>query len=77
MSSVEVRFIDYDQTLADVRTAVAEAKAARPEIAKVYLFGSLVRGEVGWSTCREHAHSRQAAMFSDVSMARGVGEDDR
>jgi glycosyltransferase involved in cell wall biosynthesis len=35
---------------------------------------SFVRGEVDWSTCRQHAHSRQAAMFSDVSMARGVAE---
>ena len=40
----EVRFIDYDQVLADVRRAVAEAKAARPETVKVYLFGSLVQG---------------------------------
>jgi predicted nucleotidyltransferase len=40
----EVRFIDYDQVLADIRRAVAEAKAARPEIVKVYLFGSLVQG---------------------------------
>ncbi len=33
---------------------------------------SFVCGEVDWSSCRQHAHSRQAAMFSDVSMARGV-----
>jgi predicted nucleotidyltransferase len=44
-NSAEVRFIDYDQTLADVRRAVAQFKAAHPEIAKVYLFGSLVRGD--------------------------------
>ena len=43
-NSVEVRFIDYDQVLADLRRAVAEAKAAHPEIIKVYLFGSLVQG---------------------------------
>ncbi|MFB3922513.1 MAG: nucleotidyltransferase domain-containing protein [Terriglobia bacterium] len=30
--------------MADLRRAVAEAKAARPEILKVLLFGSLVRG---------------------------------
>ena len=43
-SFAEVRFIDYDQVLADIRRAVAEAKAARPEMIKVYLFGSLVQG---------------------------------
>jgi len=36
--------------------------------------GSFVGGEVVWSSCRQHAHSRQAAMFSDVSMARGVAD---
>ncbi len=40
----EVRFIDYDQVLADIHRTVAEAKAAHPEIVKVYLFGSLVAG---------------------------------
>jgi hypothetical protein len=30
--------------LADLRQAVAEAKAAHPEIVKVFLFGSLVQG---------------------------------
>jgi predicted nucleotidyltransferase len=40
----EVRFIDYDETLQDIRKAVAEAKAAHPEIVKVFLFGSLVQG---------------------------------
>jgi predicted nucleotidyltransferase len=40
----EVRFIDYDQVLADLRRAVAEAKAAHPEIVRVFLFGSLVQG---------------------------------
>lgn len=39
----EVRFIDYDQTLRNLRRAVAEAKKARPEIVKVFLFGSLVQ----------------------------------
>jgi len=43
-SGAEVRFIDYDQVLADLRRAVAEAKATHPEIVKVYLFGSLVQG---------------------------------
>lgn len=40
----EVRFIDRDQVLRDLRQAVAEAKARAPEIAKVFLFGSLVQG---------------------------------
>jgi hypothetical protein len=43
-TGAEVRFIDYDQVLADLRRAVAEAKTAHPEIVKVYLFGSLVQG---------------------------------
>ena len=40
----EVRFIDRDQVLRDLRQAVAEAKARYPEIGKVFLFGSLVQG---------------------------------
>ncbi len=43
-NSVEVRFIDYDETLQTLRKAVAEAKAAHPEIVKVLLFGSFVQG---------------------------------
>ena len=39
----EVRFIDYDQVIRDLRQA-AEAKAARPEIVEVLLFGSFVQG---------------------------------
>ncbi len=40
----EVRFLDYDQILCDLRQAVSEAKAAHPEIVRVLLFGSLVQG---------------------------------
>lgn len=43
-SFTEVRFLDYDQVLADLRQAVSEAKAEHPEIVKVLLFGSLVQG---------------------------------
>jgi len=43
-NSAEVRFIDRDQVICDLRRAAAEAKVRYPEIAKVYLFGSLVRG---------------------------------
>lgn len=43
-SSVEVRFIDLNQVLRDLRNAVAEAKSAHPNVVKVYLFGSLVKG---------------------------------
>jgi len=43
-SFAEVRFLDYDQVLADLRQAVSEAKAAHPEIVKVLLFGSLAQG---------------------------------
>ena len=31
-SFAEVRFLDYDRILSDLRQAVREAKAARPEI---------------------------------------------
>lgn len=43
-NSVEVRFIDRDQVIRDLRQAVAEAKASHPEIVKVLLFGSFVQG---------------------------------
>jgi len=43
-SSAAVRFLNRDAVLADLRRAVAEAKARHPEIVKVYLFGSLVDG---------------------------------
>jgi tRNA nucleotidyltransferase (CCA-adding enzyme) len=43
-SFAEVRFLDYDQILRDLRQAVREAKAAHPEIVKVLLFGSLAEG---------------------------------
>jgi len=42
--SAEVRFLDRDAVLADLRHAVAEARAQYPEIVKVYLFGSLADG---------------------------------
>ena len=40
----EVRFIDRDRIVEDLRRAVAEAKLAHPEIARVLLFGSLAQG---------------------------------
>ncbi len=40
----EVRFIDREQVICDLRQAVAEAKARYPEIVKVFLIGSLVQG---------------------------------
>jgi hypothetical protein len=43
-NSAAVRFIDRDHVIRDLRHAVAEAKGRYPEIAKVYLFGSLVQG---------------------------------
>lgn len=42
--SAEVRFLDREAVLADLRKSVAEAKERYPEILKVYLFGSLVDG---------------------------------
>ena len=35
---------DYEEVIRNLRQAVAEAKAARPEIVKVLLIGSLARG---------------------------------
>ena len=43
-TGAEVRFIDYDQTIRNLREAVANAKAAHPEILSVFLFGSLAQG---------------------------------
>src|SRR6516162_4004644 len=40
----EVRFIEREQVIRYLRRAVAEAKALYPEIATVYLFGSLAQG---------------------------------
>lgn len=40
----EVTFVDREQVIRDLRQAVAEAKARHPEIARVFLFGSFVRG---------------------------------
>jgi predicted nucleotidyltransferase len=40
----EVRFIDREEVIGDLRQAVAEAKARYPEIVKVFLFGSFVQG---------------------------------
>lgn len=40
----EVRLIDREEVIRDLRRAVAEAKARYPGIIKVYLFGSFVQG---------------------------------
>ena len=40
----EVRFIDREEVIRDLRQAAAEAKARYPEIVKVFLFGSFVQG---------------------------------
>ncbi len=43
-SGAEVKFIDYDETLRNLRRAVAKAKAVHPEVTRVLLFGSLADG---------------------------------
>jgi|SRR5271157_72090 len=43
-SGAEVRFLDYDEILRDLRQAVRDARTAHPEIVKVWLFGSLAQG---------------------------------
>ncbi len=35
---------------------------------------AFIDGSVNWTACREHAHRRQAEIFSAESMARGVAE---
>ena len=44
-SFAEVRFLDRDRIIADLRRAASEAKRQYPEIRRVLLFGSLVRGD--------------------------------
>jgi predicted nucleotidyltransferase len=43
-SFAKVRFIDREQVIADLRGAAASAKQRLPEIAGVFLFGSLAQG---------------------------------
>lgn len=43
--SVEVSFLDRDRVLEELRRAVGEARALHPEIVRVFLFGSLARGD--------------------------------
>lgn len=43
-NSAEVRFIDREEVLRDLRQACQEARARHPEIVKVLLFGSFVQG---------------------------------
>ncbi len=44
LSSVEVRFLDYEQVLNDLRLAAARAKNSYPEMVRVLLIGSLTQG---------------------------------
>ena len=44
-SSAAVEFLDREKVLVDLRKAAAEARARHPEIARVYLFGSLARDD--------------------------------
>ena len=43
-SFAAVRFIDREKVLDDLRRAAAKAKSVHPEIVRVFLFGSLVKG---------------------------------
>jgi predicted nucleotidyltransferase len=43
-NSVVVRFLDRERVLHSLRDAVIRAKVCHPEIAHVWLFGSLVQG---------------------------------
>lgn len=45
LNFAEVRFINRDGVIADLRRAATEAKRRCPEISRVLLFGSLVRGD--------------------------------
>lgn len=44
LNFAEVRFVDRKKVLEDLHFAAREAMSRRPEILKVFLFGSLVRG---------------------------------
>lgn len=44
-SSAEVRFLDREKVLAELRAAACQARARHPEIVRVLLFGSLARGD--------------------------------
>jgi predicted nucleotidyltransferase len=43
-NSAEIRFIDREKVIGDLRSAALRAKSAHPEIRRVLLFGSLVQG---------------------------------
>ena len=45
LTSAEVRFIDREQVLEDLRRVAARARALHPEIRRVFLIGSLARGD--------------------------------
>jgi len=80
-NSVEVRFIDRDQVIRDLRQAVAEAKAKHPEIVKVLLFGSFVQGN--WTADSDAdlfvIVRKELSDFSSRSpyhiFAKGIGTD--
>jgi len=40
----EVRFLDLEKVISDLRSAASQVKASHPEVAKVFLFGSLTDG---------------------------------
>lgn len=44
LNSAEVRFVDREKVLDDLHCAAREARSRRPEILRVFLFGSLVHG---------------------------------
>ena len=43
-SSAEVRFLNLDEVVSDLRRAAREARSSLPEILRVLLFGSLAQG---------------------------------
>ena len=42
--SAEVRFLNLDEVVSDLRRAAREARSSHPEILRVLLFGSLAQG---------------------------------
>jgi predicted nucleotidyltransferase len=49
-SSAEVNFLDRDRVLEELRRAARQARTAHPEITRVFLFGSLARGDYSASS---------------------------
>ena len=69
---VATRVEGVPEALRDGIDGVIAAPADAADLARA--IDRVLRGQVDWSRLRTSAHHRQAEMFSDRSMARGVSE---